>query len=342
MKKSIVTLAIAASLVAPAAAFADATVYGNIHLTINKIDADNNSPAGTAPSSTNDELNLSSHTSAIGVKGSEDLGDGLKAIYKAEFQLDATGNQANGNALTNRDVFVGLKGGMGTIKLGAFSSNYKQMGGKVDALYRTPVEGRGFLHTQSSALHGGRGVNRGRQTDTVQYTSPKFSGIQLVANTTFSGADGKAAEETTGVGVRWSNKNILVYVDWIDGMNGAVDANGNVITESATKVGGKYSTKSFWVAGQYEDADKRTGFNYIHVNGGFNIDKNNAVILTVGQAEHITNSKADTDSVAVAFNHKLSKLTNVYVAYGTVDDDLTPAQGSKATDGFALGIKKKF
>ncbi len=76
---------------------------------------------------------------------------------------------------------------MGTVKFGTMSSNYKQMGGKVDPLYRTPLEGRGFLKTQSS-LHGGRGINRGRQTNTVQYSSPKMGGIQLVANTTFSGS----------------------------------------------------------------------------------------------------------------------------------------------------------
>ncbi len=222
MKKSILAIAVAATMAAPAAVMAAPTVYGNVHISLNAADndvdgADNN-------------LKVSSNTSAIGVKGSEDLGDGLKAIYKVEFQILAgpgpdttpdTGGIYGSSIstgigvgdLTGRDQFMGLKGGLGAIKFGTMSSNYKQMGGKVDPLYRTPLEGRGFLQTQSSALHGGKGINRGRQTHTAQYVSPKMAGIQLVANTTFSGSN----DETSGIGIRWSNKAFLVYADYITG-----------------------------------------------------------------------------------------------------------------------------
>jgi len=210
---------------------------------------------------------------------------------------------------------------MGTVKFGTMSSNYKQMGGKVDSLYRTRLEGRGFLHTQS-ALHKGRGVTSGRQTNTVQYVSPKMGGIQLVANTTFSGAD----DETNGIGVRWANKNIKAYADWIDNV------------ESAFKVGGAFKSKAFRVAGQYESAEDLTGFNYIHLNGGFNINKNNSIEATFGTATHISDGNQDTTSFAVAFNHKMSKMTNVYVGYGDVSDD----SGSKEDTLFTAGIKKKF
>jgi predicted porin len=324
MKKSILAIAVVAAAVVAPAAIAAPTVYGNIHLTINDFDS-------------NDNIKMNSHTSAIGVKGSEDLGDGMKAIYKMEFQVDPTGAVANGDALTNRDQFVGLKGGMGTVKFGAFSTNYKQKGGKVDSLYRTPVEGRGFIHTQSR-LHNGRAINRGRGTNQLQYSSPKMGGIQLVANTTFSNSE----DETIGVGVRYSSKAFMAYIDWIDAQPGtAVSGNGATQdTESAVKVGGKFKTKAFHVALQYEDAEDLTGFNYLHANAGFNINKNNSIQATVGTASHITNSDADTTSFAVAFNHKLSKMTNVYVAYGDVSDDLTA--GSKEDSAFALGIKKKF
>lgn len=326
MKKSILAIAVAATMAAPAAVMAAPTVYGNINLTIVDLD-------------TNDNIDLTSNTSAIGVKGSEDLGDGLKAIYKMEFQVNPTGDDGNGDALTNRDQFVGLKGGMGTVQVGAFSSNYKQKGGKVDSLYRTPVEGRGFLHTQSR-LHNGRAINRGRMTNALQYSSPKLGGIQLVANTTFSNSD----EETFGVGLRYETKAILAYIDWIDAQPGtAITGNGPATsTESAVKVGGKFKTKAFHVAAQYEDAEDLTGFNYIHVNAGFNINKNNSIQATVGTAEHISNSNADTDSFALAYIHSLSKMTMVYVAYGDTSDDLTVAQGSKENDAFALGIRKKF
>jgi predicted porin len=326
MKNTILKAAIAASLIVPSMVMAEATVYGQLHVSINDFDSAKN-------------LNMTSNTSAIGVKGSEDLGDGMKAIYKAEFQVDvAEGGEANdstdegttGNALTMRDTFVGLQGGMGTIKFGTMSSNYKQTGAKVDTLYRTRLEGRGFLNTQSSALHGGRGDTRGRQTNTVQYSSPKFSGIELVANTTISGRD----DETNGIGIRWANKDMLVYVDWIDGLPSSTATS----TEAATKIGGKFSADAFYVAAQYEMAEDRTGFDYVHVNGGFNIDSNNSIILTVGQAAHISNGALDTSSVAVAYNHNLSKMTNVYIGYGDKSSDTAASEDSL----FTAGIKKKF
>jgi len=314
MKKSLLTIAAAATMVAPAIAMADATLYGNVHLSINDFDSA-------------EELDMTSNTSAIGVKGSEALGDGLKAIYKAEFQLDSAeggfNGGATGDALTQRDTFVGLKGGMGTVKFGTYSSNYKQLGGKVDPLYRTRLEGRGFLGTQSSLLHGGRGITRGRSTNTLQYTSPKMGGAQLVLNTTISGA----AEETSGVGVRWSNKNVLAFLDHIK--NDESDA---------TKFGGKYHTKAFSVGLQYEMLDDGAGSeqDILFLSGMYNINKNNAIILTAGQVD--PDGGDETTGVALAYNHKLSKMTNVYVGYGDrssdavgVDDDLLTA-----------GIKKKF
>ena len=324
MKKSILAIAVA-SLAVSTAAMAESTVYGNVHVSLNQFDKDDGTGAGT-----NGNMDMTSNTSSLGVKGSEDLGDGMKAIYQMEFQIDV----ADGGAIKTRDQFVGLKGGFGTLKLGTMSSNYKQTGGKVDALYRTPAEGRGFIATQSSDLHGGLGINRGRETNTLQYSSPKFSGIELVANTTVSGAE----DETTGVGVRWANKDILVYVDWIDGQTGTAISGTGATTEAATKIGGKFSADAFFISAQYEDADKRTGYNYTHLNGGWNINANNAIIATYGTAAHIDNGALDTTGMAIAYNHNLSKMTNVYVAYMDKSSDTAAIEDS----AFALGIKKKF
>ena len=330
MKKSILTIAVlAASVVAPAA-MAAPTVYGNVHLAI--VDQDSK-----------ENLDLASQTSAIGVKGSEDLGDGMKAIYKMEWQVDvADGGKSDPGTptLVKRDQFVGLKGGMGTVKLGTFSSNYKQKGGKVDSLYRTPVEGRGLIHTQSN-LHNGRAINRGRMTNAISYTSPKMGGIQLVVNTTLSDSE----DETIGAGLRWSNKSIMLFADWIDQQpsTGAPSTGGNPVanpagTESAMKLGGKFKTKAFHIGGQYELAEDVTSYDYIHVNAGFNFNKNNSIEATFGTATHITDGNNDTTGIALAYNHKLSKMTNVYVAYGDRSSD----NAALEDNALAFGIKKKF
>lgn len=320
MKKSVISLAIAAGMAASGAAMAgDATVYGNIHLTIQNVDDGN--PA------TDDNWNMASNTSAIGVKGSEDLGDGMKAIYKLEFEVAPDERNTN---ITDRDQFVGLKGGMGTVKFGTMSSNYKQTGGKIDPLYRTPIEGRGFLSTQSPTLHGGAGINRGRQTNTVQYESPKMGGMQAVVNTTVSGSN----DETNGLGVRYETKDIYVFVDWIDGQTGTAGLNG--VTEAATKIGGMYTGDGFTVSYQHESAEDRTGNDYDFLAGTFNIDSNNVIAASWGQASAKA-ANSDTDGIAVAYVHVLSKQTNVYVGYGKLGQDA--ANDVKAT---AFGIRKTF
>ena len=154
MKKSLIATAVAAGMLATGAAQAAPTLYGILHLSI-----DTYSDAHT--DGTNvikaDDPTLVSHTSAIGVKGSEDLGGGLKALYKAEFRVDPFSGDPSGGSLQRRDVWAGLKGGWGKVAAGTMSSNYKQMGGKVDPLYRTEAEGRGIINIQSSQLHGGAG-----------------------------------------------------------------------------------------------------------------------------------------------------------------------------------------
>ena len=354
MKKSILAIAVAATMAAPAAVMAAPTVYGNLHISLNQ--ADNDIPDA------DNNLAVSSNTSAIGVKGSEDLGDGLKAIYKAEWGITVgpgpttdpdkdflSGSESAVGGLTGRDQFLGLKGGWGAVKFGTMSSNYKQMGGKVDPLYRTPLEGRGKVLGTQSNLHGGRGMNRGRQTHTAQYVSPKMAGIQLVANTTFSGSN----DESSGIGIRWSNKAFLVYADYISSQaptkDTVINEDGFALqdcttanlcsTETATKVGGKFTAKAFSVGLQYEMAEDRVGADYAFIAGTFNFNANNSIILTAGQADRKEASgdpSNDATGYALAYNHNMSKMTNVYVGYGARSEDADGKDVSMLTAGMRV------
>lgn len=353
---------LAAALVAPAVSIAAPVVYGNIHISLNQ--------AGNDIAGAENNLTLSSNTSAIGVKGSEDLGDGVKAIYKVEFQVnllepattlpsidpndptDSAPREGQGD-LEGRDQFAGIKFGIGVLKAGTMSTNYKQTGEKVDPLYRTPLEARGFLKTQSAVLHDTRrGINRGRQTNTLQYVTPNMAGVRIVANTTFSGSN----DETSGIGIRWQNKTWLVYADWIDSQTGDVSSDGqsvakcdtttNCSVESAYKVGGSYGTKEFFVSLQYEAAENRTGGNYTFGSASYNFNKNNQIIFTAGQYS-AKDSLIDADSkgYALAYNHKMSRLANLYAGYGkkssseSINSGLTNA-GDESM--LTMGVRKRF
>ena len=166
MKKSLIATAVAAGVLATGAAQAQPKVYGILHFSIDTVSDNLSNVSGLSEFNKynrGDATEMRSNTSAIGIKGSEDLGGGLKAIYKAEFRVDPFSGDPSGGSLQRRDIWVGLKGGWGKAAVGTMSSNYKQMGGKIDPLYRTPAEGRGLLNIQSP-LHGGAGIDGGRMT----------------------------------------------------------------------------------------------------------------------------------------------------------------------------------
>ena len=344
MKKSFIATAVAAGLLASGAAHAEPQVYGILHLSIDAYSDDHLSGAGAVLKTS--DLNMHSNTSAVGIKGSEDLGNGLKAIYKVEFQVfpDETSS-----TISSRDQWIGLKGGWGKLSFGTMSSNYKQMGGKVDPLYRTEAEGRGILNMQSG-LHGGSGTSGGRMTNTVNYTSPKMGGFSVVLNTTLSGAGANNSnlDESIGAGIRWSNKAFLVYADYFDPQAAGVTGND----ESVAKIGGKWSGKAFQVSAQYEMTEDQLGGDYIFANGLWNINKNNAVTVSYGQQDKISSA------YALAYVHVLGKQTNVYAGYGSVESDSCDAatntcsysgtgfysDGTAADKGsvFTFGMRKSF
>ena len=86
MKKSLIALAVAATLVAPVAMAdtSNVTVYGTAHMSIDRV------KDGVTPTSSNTNQ-LSSRESNIGFKGSEDLSNGLSAVFQVESEISFDG-----------------------------------------------------------------------------------------------------------------------------------------------------------------------------------------------------------------------------------------------------------
>jgi len=320
MKKRFLVAAVAATLVSPLAAQADATVYGNVHVSIDSKDSDADGPQ------------MNSNTSAIGVKGKEDLGGGMSALFKAEFQFDTT--EVSSGALKNRDQWVGLKGAMGTVKFGTMSSNYKMMGGKIDPMYRTRLEGRGFMNMQSG-LHGGASENGGRMENALQYVSPKMGGMNVVFNYSFSGN----TDETMGLGVHYKTKQIIAFVDYLDvqAVNGGnISLPAGSTSEAAFKIGGSYKMDAMTFGLQYESVEDVVGSDVVFASFNYQLNDNDNIAVTIGDVD-----LADDMGYAVMYNHKMSKRTNVYAGYG---DNASTGDGTTGNDDqdLTFGIRHKF
>jgi predicted porin len=129
MKKSLIALAVAGAFSGSAFAQSTVTLFGIVDTGFGYFKGDGN---GNQKVMRNSGLN----SSRFGMRGSEDLGGGLKANFWAEWgsntddgsgQGTNTNNQASGNGPAagggqgftfNRRMFVGLSGGFGEFRLG--------------------------------------------------------------------------------------------------------------------------------------------------------------------------------------------------------------------------------
>ena len=178
MNKKLVSLAVAAALVAPAAAMADATMYGKLHVSIDYQDVktlvgDEDKFKGWGLNGNNSMVGAP-RSSRFGIKGSEDLGNGLKAIYQVEFGVKLSDNnftQTRGDEqVTMRNSFVGLAGGWGTFLVGRHDTPLKISTGKLDMFADTMADYNGTI-----------GFSDIRADSAIAYISPSFSGFQIAA-----------------------------------------------------------------------------------------------------------------------------------------------------------------
>jgi predicted porin len=341
-------------------AAADVTVFGHIDTSLDSID-----------DGSNDDVNLNCTTCSVGFKGSEDLGNGLKAIFKIDFQYDTTERNnskpsttkvsltpssplgsylgltttttvslvtgVGTSSITDRDQWLGLSGGFGKVRIGTISTGYKSHGAMIDPLYRTSLQGR--THGLQSNFHNGAGENlQGRATNTVRWDSPSYNGLNLVAHYTFDSNDATDGNDPYGIGASYENGGILVFADYIDNNGSTSDSDGEV---SAWKLGGKFGMDNWAVMGQYEDSEKNSADSTIwHVAGSFTMGSN-MLYAAYGNTDNENSSGTqvvDQDAWTIAGVHSMSKRTSVYLGYNTQDDDYK----SDSVDQISLGMKHKF
>ena len=219
MQKKIIALALAA---AAGSAFAqtNVTVYGVADLGQAWVKS-----SGAANNGVNQPTvgRLDSNSSYIGFKGTEDLGNGLKALFQFETSFAADKGYLSSGATTGRDSFVGLTGGFGTVVGGNLTAPFRAFGAKVELLpaaagFGTTAAVTGQVATRLGTVETGAD---NRSQNAIAYVSPSFSG--------FSGT--------------------VAYV------------NGETRTNSVGNTAG-YNSKQFQIAGQYDNGPLFVGAGY--------------------------------------------------------------------------------
>jgi predicted porin len=122
---------------------------------------------------------VDSQNSYLGFRGERKFGNtGLKAIWQIEQSIEL--DTGVGSSFSNRNSFLGLAGGFGTVKLGNMDTIYKEYG-QVEEIFG--LTSGNFISPSNVLSHIGIGNNRAarfheRAPNSIQYQTPEFRGFQ--------------------------------------------------------------------------------------------------------------------------------------------------------------------
>ena len=224
MKKLPLVLALgAASFCTIASAQSSVSVYGRLYPFVLQESGSGATAAGTpvatlaaTPSGTNGVGSVKGMTagnSRLGFRGREDLGGGLKA----KFQIEGTVAVDDGNPAGirwNRDNFVGLEGGFGSIRLGIMDTVFKEYG---DTLGILGVSSGTFMSSSNIMRKVGFGTSNAarfheRRANSIRYDSPRLGGFEFGAQvaTAENPTPTLGSGKTYSLGVKYDNGPIYL------------------------------------------------------------------------------------------------------------------------------------
>jgi len=267
MKKKVIVIAIALLGATASSAFAQSsvTLYGVID---EGIDYTNNVGHGSVVELTSGYA----QGSRWGMKGTEDLGGGLKAVFQLENGFDLNSGRLNqGGRMFGRQAYVGLSSDrFGTITLG------RQYDSVVDYLAQTTANGNWAGYLFAHPYDNDNTDNSFRVDNTIKYASPEFSGFQFGGTYSFSNDTNFANNRQYSFGAQYANGGLLIAAAYLqannpgEGSNGAITANDASFIAARMRVFGggiNYTFGSATVGFAYTNSNYKdpTGNGYIGV-----------------------------------------------------------------------------
>ena len=325
MKKNIIALAIASAVAAPIAMADAPTIYGKLNVNVGSV-----TDKGTQANDT---------ASRLGIKGSEDLGNGLKTVYKIEFDVDLAGD----GLLTGRNQYLGLAGGFGTVLIGRHDSPMKM------------VQPADTFNDGAADNNMGTGIGLGingdngetRATNVLAYVSPSFSGVKLIAaGSSPTAKDAKNTNVTGGMHLAatyGSAKNGLFLSAAMNTFGGDTYVATDAKDYNETSFSAQYKTGGLTVNGTIrtfndgKSADATSEGTTSIVNAAYKMGKL-TIKGKVMQADFADTRDTGTQT-AIGLGYSLGKKTSGYVYTTTQDKKLTATKDITKT---YVGLVHKF
>ena len=338
MKKSLIALA-ALAAVGAASAQSSVTLYGVIDTNYGwaRTTEKNWNAPGTVKTTT-PGLNAAGGNlsgSRWGLKGQEDLGNGLSAVFNVEAGFDS----ANGDFNTgfNRRAVVGLKGGFGQVLLGRDYTPLDDLlgGNGYQAIDRSTYN----VSPDGTALYTGR-------ADGIHY-SGNFSGVGVKAFVSYerekvtNNGTTKNDDRAEGYGLN------LSYATGPFAIAGGVQqfkdkaVSGTIAKNTEYAVAASYDFTAAKVFGHYAGNDPDVGETMHQYSLGVAVPFGAA---TLG-AQYAYNKQGDFKGhdVVLQGTYALSKRTDLYARAGRYNSwEFKAADKSVKSDVVAVGIRHRF
>ena len=381
MHKTVIAFAIAGLAAAPAFADSNVTIYGVVDYGWMGRSGDSglekhcsSTGAAAAGCSKTEFASGISTPSRLGFKGSEDLGNGTKAIFELEAGFlantgdnsipGAGGTVPESGPIFRRHAWVGLTGEWGTVLGGRVDGARYGVAGRYD-----PFEQGGVANMASLQGHVTRGDNA------IAYVTPNIEGLYAVLAYSHN-LVGPQHVYNTGDLRDWIIQpnyvqgplSVTLNYEHITVHNSPVDAKINVYVAGAS-----YDFGVAKITGYYEHVKTDTNLSP-SCTGGINCDEDSYMIgfvVPVTENDKVRasyvdyNDKSDAQDSCRKFGiggqHFLSKRTNFYVDFATISQRdkghctiyPTPTAGSDdagaasnqtgvGTRGYDLGIVHRF
>ena len=287
--------------------------------------------------------------SRLGFRGTEDLGNGLKAIFNLEAGMgvdDGTDYFTGSGMAFRRTSFVGLEGSFGTVRMGRMLTSSYLSVGRYDAFNDTGIGG-------SLAWNGPQTGYAPRTQNAVSYTSPVFSGFKLGADYGFGEQKRAGDNRYFGLGATYDNGPLSLGAGY-DRLNGNTAASTTTAEDQITwQLGGAYNfgvakLMAFYKHSKYQAAGLNAALfpDVKFKTFGLGVS---APVGAAGEVRASFNNYKMSDNLGKAnqlslgYVHNLSKRTALYSTYSYIKnkDGLTfQLSGAMAGAGLKDGEKQ--
>jgi predicted porin len=309
VKKSLLALAVLASFASAASAQSSVTVYG-------LVDAGITAERGSTDGSITKLATGVQQGSRLGFKGTEDLGNGLKANFQLEsgFNLD-TGTSAQGGQLFGRQAFVGLSGNFGAVNLGR----------QYDLLFNALDEIDPFNTGLTGASTNLMSPGNVRTNNSITYSTPNIQGF---TGNLLYGAGEKAGSSsqgrTIGASAGYANGPVMLAVAYNKLNSAPVTDTADAIADlKLILVGGTYDFGPVKLHAIYESEKSdisATDFRDYMIGVSAPIGAGTLMASYIDKNDR-TSQKLGGKQMAIGYSHPVSKRTSFYTSYGYIDND---------------------